>query len=116
MKTSELTGTPLDWVVAKCMGVAVEYVNDGITRCLLRKPSGRYAPSTDWAQGGPIIEREEIAICPGYSWEASMEIEVRGESDAVVTHGPTLLVAAMRCFAVSHLGDEVDVPKGLYDQ
>ena len=50
MKTSELTGAALDWAVAKAIG---EY-----------KPVPVPNYSTDWAQGGPIIEREKIEICP----------------------------------------------------
>lgn len=64
IKTSELTKVTLDWAVAKCETLEVEYINDGITRCLLRVSpfTSRYSPSTDWAQGGPIIEREKISL------------------------------------------------------
>ena len=107
IKTSDLEGLALDWAVAKCEGIDVEYVNDGITKCLLRRPSGRYEPSTDWSQGGPIIEREQLQICP--------EIGKRGCGNAwwavaVTPHdayGATPLVAAMRCFVASKLVDEV---------
>lgn len=66
MKTSELTGVALDWAVAKCEGLIDQ---NGWTSVEIFKASrgggfNRY--STDWAQGGPIIEREQIAImqCP----------------------------------------------------
>jgi hypothetical protein len=113
IKTSELQGATLDWAVAKCEGVWVEYVDDEITQCLLQKPSGRYAPSTDWAQGGPIIEREGIAIdcirCNGNidGWQAANMVADDENWDANVQYGQTPLIAAMRCYVASKLGDEV---------
>jgi Protein of unknown function (DUF2591) len=97
MKTSELTGTALDWAVAKCEGYRLDLV-----------PEGEYKPSADWAQGGPIIERENIAIdFDGKAWTAS-------DNDSPICHrASTPLVAAMRCFVASKLGDEIEVPKEL---
>lgn len=54
MKTSELTGAALDWAVAKCEGINYGVIDGGLD-C----DCPDY--STDWAQGGPIIEREKIA-------------------------------------------------------
>jgi hypothetical protein len=113
MKTSELQGPALDWAVAKCEGIDLFetegwlYDHDTGTR----KP---YGPSTNWSQGGPIIERERIALCPGYLWEASKDFDaVGGDTDTAVEHGPTPLVAAMRCFVTSTLGEEVEIPEAL---
>jgi hypothetical protein len=113
MKTFELTGPTLDWAVAKCEGLEVEYVNDGITQCLLRLSpfTGRYCPSADWAHGGPIIEQNQLSLdydCAegGRWWAVHM---------ATDTHecGPTPLIAAMRCLVMSRLGDEVEIPEEL---
>ena len=98
LKTSELTGAALDWAVAKC-----EYI-PGTARSLIEsKPY-----STNWAQGGPIIERERIEVRPydGDKWIAT---------DNLTNHtiGPTPLIAAMRCHVIGQLGDEVDVPPAL---
>lgn len=116
MKTSELIDEKLDWAVAKCWDVEVEYINDGITRCLLKVApfTGIYAPSTDWSQGGPIIKREEITVCwQGATWVGSkFNIRVDGEYE-FQNSGPTPLIAAMRCYVASKLGDEVDIPKEL---
>jgi hypothetical protein len=64
MKTSELTGAALDWAVAKCEDLE-HYFEDGLV-CLKGQPFDTHwlywTPSTDWAQGGPIIERESILI------------------------------------------------------
>ena len=118
MKTSELQGAALDWAVAKCEGWEVEYLNDGITQCLIQKPSGRFAPSTDWAQGGPIIDREGISICnleansSGVEgWTAAIGELWSPQDDGWVSATP--LIAAMRCYVASKLGDEVEVPTNL---
>ncbi len=119
MKTSELTGAALDWAVAKCEGVEVEYLNDGITECLLQKPSGQYAPSTDWAQGGAIIERERIAVAyePSLVYDDSCRWKAFGSmSDNGHQYGTTPLIAAMRCFVASKLGEEVEVPEEVAQQ
>ena len=101
MKVSELTGAALDWAVATCEGL--DYWEPEI---------GPSQPeySTDWAQGGPIIEREAIAHWPDEEggWFASAN-EGRGKD----FHGPTPLIAAMRCYVASVLGDEVEVPEEL---
>jgi len=111
IETSELQGAALDWAVAKCEFVEVEYLEDGITQCLLQKPSGRYAPSTDWAQGGPIIERECICL-------ARLDPKTEDDTNFWVAHidgiycryGLTALIAAMRCYVASNLSDEMGTP------
>lgn len=120
MKTADLIGPALDWAVAKCEAVKVEYINDGITRCLLRVTpfTGVYRPSVDWSQGGQIIERKEVGLkrnapcSKGREWEASPSITAKG-AGGKWGYGPTPLVAAMRCYVASELGDEVDIPEEL---
>ena len=109
MKTSELTGAALDWAVAKCEGIGlgprgfVVYYDNG-------EPAS-WHPSTNWAQGGPIIEREWIDLhCVNDSlWEA----ECPACCGLAMQNGPTPLVAAMRCYVASKLGEEVDIPEEL---
>jgi hypothetical protein len=95
MKTSELTRAALNWAVSMAenwAGADFEV-----------KPY-----STDWAQGGPIIEREKIAIdFDGAAWCAS------DNHKPLANYGPTPLIAAMRCYCASKLGHEVDVPDEL---
>ena len=121
IKTSELTDAALDWAVAK----ADENLHPkGDVRLLDGKvftiEAGdyeqsdrwqRYSPSTDWAQGGPILDRERITL---RQW-TNMPI-----SHAYMPHdgapwgaGPTPLIAAMRCYVASKLGREVEVPEEL---
>lgn len=116
MKTSELSGAALDWAVAKCVwpddiGNTVPFHHDG----------SDYAPSRKWAHGGPIIERERIDVfCrptgskynPEPDW-ASAKYLSPAETSAFLQSGLTPLIAAMRCFVASKLGDEVDIPEEL---
>ena len=111
MRTSELQGVALDWAVAQCEGLAVEYLNDGITLCLLQKSSKRYAPSTNWAQGGVIIEREGIATWIRYDGDEGWKALMRAYDEDV--SGKTPLIAAMRCYIAEKLGDEVEIPDEL---
>ncbi len=126
MKTSELTGALLDYWVATAEGLEpyADKLPDGATYhrywlvdlpeepavivgLIPEPPKGavRYAPSSLWQQGGPIIEREAIDIActeprldPRY-WLAQY-------NDSAVI-GETPLIAAMRAYVESKLGYEV---------
>jgi len=67
-----------------------------------------YNPSGDWMQGGPIIERERIDVLYEHDlrWIA---VPQKG----IESYGPTPLIAAMRCYVASKLGDEVEIPDEL---
>jgi hypothetical protein len=109
IKTAELTGAALDWAVAKC---------EGVDRLFEAYEVGRHHYSTDWAQGGPIIEREMREF--GFDLWSGTHIPhgqfaatyCRGAQDSYV-YGETPLIAAMRCYVASKLGDEFDVPDEL---
>lgn len=105
MKTSELTGAALDWAVAMCEGVEAHIV-DGE---LVWRDELRY--STDWAKGGPIIEREGIAIdrMIGPTWAAYFP--PYNAVDRKLDEKP--LIAAMRCYVASKLGESVNIPQEL---
>lgn len=111
VKVSEASGVVLDWLVAKCEGKVVNDAyrsHQGLIRGMWGAVKLRY--STNWAQGGPIIEREGIATSPdtGLDWWVAT---LRG--GVHVEHGPTPLIAAMRCYVASKLGEEVEVPDAL---
>lgn len=111
MKTSELTGPALDWAVAKADGLPV-HAPDWNNRFI-----DAYNYSTDWAKGGPIIEREGISLKffeydrPSY-WGAVKPVPGTSCRTSGCS-GPTPLIAAMRCYVASKLGDEVEVPEEL---
>jgi hypothetical protein len=94
-KTSELTGAALDWAVAVA---------------LKEDPTMDAPYSTEWAFGGPIIERELICINPDSPRNQWMAITNNAE---IVEFGPTPLIAACRCLVASRLGDEVEIPEEL---
>ena len=88
-KTSNLKWHALDWAVHVAMHGKCEGYPE-------------HAYSADWAHGGPIIEREKMGVFPTHGgWAAGLQ------------SGPTPLIAAMRCYVASVLGDEVDVPEEL---
>lgn len=153
IKTSDLSGIALDYVVAKCEGHDVlvltveeqrarwmenaddgdaefydEYIapsarpqlrlgeNDGYKRhpthteapMLYGKGIPQFEYSTSWVQGGIITERERInLVWWGTQCDASYNI---GKTAGRRISGPTVLIAAMRCYVTAKLGEEVEIP------
>lgn len=153
MKTSELIGAALDWAVTYAQ--EVQFAETRIVKICRQELSSpawieietdvgtyvyqRFSPSTDWAQAGPIIEREGITIiranddwgkdAKGFCnnvripvWAAAKgqfnictttEYESHDPmfqiDEDCVTYGPTPLIAAMRCYVASKLGNEVEI-------
>lgn len=100
VKVDDLTLQQIDILVARLEGLyevsshggfAVKVGDDNLVR--LTTGSGRtfpFSPSTDWRQGGPIIERNDISIeFTSKGWRAHLA----GNCSAA---GSTLLEAAMR--------------------
>lgn len=119
IKTSELEGPALDWAVAEASGTPIYRSGKTLTR--MDVDGGVYwQPSIYWHQTGPIIERE----CIEWQWLPSSNEAHRygarrpslgGLNRTFCMDGPTILVAAMRCYVASKLGDEVDVPDELVE-
>jgi len=109
VEISKATTTQLDWLVQSCLpnrGMSVTHywtdTFDGEDYFLIPEYT------TDWSQGGPIMEQEGIATYPmpggvGGKWRA----EKYGKFLAA---GPTKLIAAMRCIVESRLGKKVEIP------
>ena len=114
MKTANLIGPALDWAVAKCEGHIDDFNSWLSDATLADVADGTYHPSTNWAQGGPIIEREKISAVVDHSgvWLAYNRHNYADEKRFIKV-GQTALVAAMRCFVVSKLGDDVEIPEEL---
>ena len=96
-KISSLEGALLDAAVAKA--------ETGDSQV-----PGTFRPSTEWNDGGPIIERERISIVHGGmgDWHAFMgdpQEGVAGDGE-----GLSPLIAAMRAYVASKFGDKVELP------
>lgn len=137
-KTHELEGAFLDQAVAKSLCLEHETQVDRVTRggigffsvCMAVVDGGlrMFFPSSDWRDGGPIIERERIAlVCvrprndsnDGQYWDAYFDAGYTGPDGQVDSRdnratqpmeGPTPLIAAMRALVAAKLGEEVELP------
>jgi len=135
IKVSEAEGVVLDWLVAKAQGISDQTITFAASQRTTNRfafvdAEGRtttcsnavalfdmaggagnmyYSPPTNWSQGGPIIEREMITVGPA-EHEGFM---AWGWPKAAGYWGDSPLIAAMRCYVISKLGDEVDVPDEL---
>lgn len=118
IKTADLSGISLDWAVTKCLGLEDETL-DPVTWLETAYPSRCYDYSTDWSLGGPLIEREGISIRLWIDdgWCAHNEPEGSEENGCgyVGTSGGTSLIAAMRCYVASKMGDEIEIPDELLE-
>ncbi len=129
---ADLSGFALDWFAAKCWysdGRIVRASQYGFIEVANSPETDAYfhrcSLSTDWAQGGPILEKEGIGTVSqandNSAWVASLAYARKvfrlSPIDLVYSYctmrGPTPLVAGMRCFIVSRLGDKVIVPQEL---
>ena len=115
-KTAELTGAYLDLAVAMAEGKEAPCIRQPLllgqrATCSIFTHSGMaenvFAPSSDWRDGGPIIDRMDICIEGGGGCRAA---EIRNDGPGRTQFGPTTLIAAMRCYVASVFGDEVDLP------
>lgn len=114
VQTSTLAGAALDWTVAQVEGieVAIAEPHYGTDWRVYRPESGgKYSPSTDWAVGGPLIDKH-VRQLKFYAGEYA-ETAWRGETCDGWGEGPTPLVAACRSILAAEVGDTVQVPKEL---
>lgn len=120
-KTGELTGAALNYAVSLANGQQPKLyrINTGEPPIYVLRDRDGLTPaySTDWTQGGPIIERESIRLMPEQGatyvdcvWLAGNANE---DGDEFNGEGPTPLIAAMRCYVASKLGEEIELPEQL---
>ena len=121
MKVHDLAEAKLDFWTAKAAGIPEPRILDGV--CMIGASQGKqtafgtpmvhYRPSSHWADGGPLMESERISVWryPDLdSWHACVEFGFERDEGLKAKHyyqGPTPLIAAMRCFISSKLGNEV---------
>lgn len=109
MKVAELAGSKLDYWVARAENVPVRCMGDAYCK----EPAGAHgagswSPSSDWAQGGPILDRHNIVVGRWKGLGYAATIDALPENTLEVTaFGSTYLEAAMRCCVASAFGAEV---------
>ena len=119
MKTSELSGAALNWAVAMAEGWQPERARDnqGEYWWLFKESRGmnpkHYHPSTHWGIGGHIIEREKLTVVYNEREEDAEGWRTIAYHTGNIEYGATPLIAAMRCYVASKLGDEVQIPEEL---
>ena len=134
VKTAELTGAALDWAVAMAVGAELRIMrNHDDTELathpltLMKMKQGEsgveidhwWSPSTDWAQGGPLLDKYNVALNGGVA-ESERVIyatcrDVAEEQPYATAIGDTRLTAACRAIVSAKLGDVVQVPKVLLE-
>ena len=124
IETSKLTGIALDWAVAKCEGVELneKLLKQGVLlenslRGMIQNRHNNYSPSTYWDLGGPILDsmiKKGFLIQstdPMYKnlppFKASLDNWENGN------YGETILITTMRCYVLSKLGNEIEIPDEL---
>lgn len=129
VKAADLVGAALDWAVAMVGGesIIIHFPNQrrfdargGIhcssDGCTIgpRKSGGdteEWSPSTNWAQGGPLIDEYGIE----FKWVTDASIEAYSYTMSEnIALGGTHLEAACRLIAME-LGDVVQVPAELIE-
>ncbi len=124
--TKDLAGAALDYAVALARGLkpfafTEQDYGQAKHRPLSRwvginvNPTGhdRFNPSEVWDHGGPIIEEAFIAVEPWSRGNKRWAAKILTANSSYRTSGPTPSIAAMRCYVLSRLGDEVDIPEEL---
>lgn len=131
VKTAELVGQALDWAVAKALGYecgrlpgkdrtfgcnapnGLQYVIGRLYGALIIEEikARFFRPSTDWAQGGPLIDKYNIwlsgPIGGRKDWSAAIDMSTDG------SRGPDALTALCRAIAAAKLGGVVQIPAEL---
>lgn len=134
IKTSELIGPALDWVVASALGYTRSTIQGISWGRRWKKPApvgfwdevdspdGIFRPSTDPSQGGPILTSQGITTrydqrrkvgWEAFIWEPSQHDLTEQSSQKFWMFDKEQLVAGLRCYVASEMGDEVDIPEEL---
>ncbi|RUT30857.1 DUF2591 domain-containing protein [Pseudomonas sp. PAMC 29040] len=131
--TKDLKGAALDWAVGVVEGGApieggrLEWVVGGYPAAVtpgmsnnpynLERRGFGYCPSTEWHEGGPLIDKYKLRIDPpihGHDdqWTGVFFTDPDGddEFDSYEISGATPLIALCRALVEAKLGDIVKVP------
>jgi hypothetical protein len=137
VKTKDLSGAALDYAVATCEGLPLRldpmgfrrdapkssqagwWVWDekpGVLKMVTQLVGKDYSPSTNWAQGGPIIEIKRIDVISDPNGSAGWMGRNYVDWREVQRFGATPLEAAMRCYVSATYGEELDIPDELMEK
>ena len=134
VKTSELEGAALDWAVAKAVYPLSHQSGDRLrvvdvieddhwhigTVWLGRRGNftRTFEPSTDWSQGGPLVERYRVKLTPVDSHAKATTWHGLSDDGRRVfgRYGGSPLIAAMRAIVAAEIGEELDVPEELCNE
>jgi hypothetical protein len=117
MMVAELEGALLDYWVARASELVNPRIEDGM--CWVEyvgcdgKPSSAvdaaFAPSTDWAEGGPILDREDYCLPRVNTNVGTLHHGGYAASTPAgfCFYGKTPLIAAMRAYVADKFGEEV---------
>lgn len=119
VQTSTLAGAALDWAVAQVEGieVAIAEPHYGADWRVYRPESGgKYSPSTDWAVGGPLLNKHctSFGVVQDGSASRWRSFAYKAETGmSRIAGGESILIAACRAIVTLNLGDTAQVPKEL---
>lgn len=119
VQTSTLAGAALDWAVAQVEGieVAIAEPHYGTDWRVYRPESGgKYSPSTDWAIGGPLLNKHctSFGVVQDGSASRWRSFAYKAETGmSRIAGGESILIAACRAIVMLNLSDIVQVPKEL---
>lgn len=127
IKTSELANIALDWAVAEALGIETYGPEDFREQRKYTVKNGEYVYrwSSSRAQGGEILENEEIdlirerevivtergtEVVRATGWRAHIGPSRVGQEPRFAQLGPTQLIAGLRCYISYKIGTEVEIP------
>ncbi|MBK1563805.1 DUF2591 family protein [Pseudomonas aeruginosa] len=127
VKTCDLEGPALDWAVGCIEDEQIERKQIGWLLMNLKVwvplPDTPYfdivthwSPSTDWSQGGPLIQQygcDLNCLAPANAWEANCWDSAVPQPDLHICEGETPLIAVCRAIVRAKLGDTVKIPAEL---
>lgn len=100
-----------DWVLDTDGRLKRFRFDESFSRAGVWVPEAFFEPDQEWSQGGPIIERDRIYLTfSGFGGVVATKFTSSARFEGI---GSTCLIAAMRCYVASKLGDEVDIPEEL---
>lgn len=120
VKIEKLTESQVNYAVAVILGYSPTVTVLKGVQTVWINGHHKAAFTSDWGQAGPILERYAITAQRGHDcYVANTNKYWWAEEDggteyyeAYSAEGP-YLIAAMRCYVASKLGDEVEIPEEL---